>query len=227
MLCQGCGLELPARSGPGRPARYHGPRCRQSAHRARVASEHGELLGALEALARDIGTARQAVLAGAAVPVGVRERIGATAAVIAGPPGERATVEPDAPAEQEHAEQPVTEPVTKSPESRTAVAEPAAPRRTGRRRARIDPNTARVGKRTDDHRYPVVAGPSGKPFAFGLLEPVWGGNGRVKAWRGKLDGMPVNGTWPSRDKAAVELAHVYERRRLEERDRDRQRATTA
>ncbi|TWG07576.1 hypothetical protein FHU35_11193 [Saccharopolyspora dendranthemae] len=34
-ICQGCGEPLPPPSPRGRPARYHGPACRQRAHRAR------------------------------------------------------------------------------------------------------------------------------------------------------------------------------------------------
>lgn len=33
--CKGCGKPLPPPSPRGRPARYHGPACRQKAHRAR------------------------------------------------------------------------------------------------------------------------------------------------------------------------------------------------
>lgn len=37
--CKGCGKPLPPPSPRGRPARYHGPACRQKAHRARLRAQ--------------------------------------------------------------------------------------------------------------------------------------------------------------------------------------------
>lgn len=37
--CKGCGEPLPPPSPRGRPARYHGPACRQRAHRARLRAQ--------------------------------------------------------------------------------------------------------------------------------------------------------------------------------------------
>lgn len=37
--CKGCGEPLPPPSPRGRPARYHGPACRQKAHRARLRAQ--------------------------------------------------------------------------------------------------------------------------------------------------------------------------------------------
>lgn len=37
--CRGCGEPLPPSSPRGRPAQYHGPACRQRAHRARLRAQ--------------------------------------------------------------------------------------------------------------------------------------------------------------------------------------------
>jgi len=121
MQCEGCGLELRDRSGRGRRARFCGPACRQRAHRARVADGQAELLGALDALALDVGAARRAVLSGVPVSVEVRNRLGVTADVVVGLLGDPVAVEMDppsvaapAPASLPDAADDVTEMVTKT-----------------------------------------------------------------------------------------------------------------
>src|SRR5271168_2159105 len=68
MTCAGCGTALPTRPRRGRPARYHGPACRQRAHRARVAFDGGEHLALIEAMDTALGAVRRQLLLGRELP---------------------------------------------------------------------------------------------------------------------------------------------------------------
>jgi hypothetical protein len=65
-ICAGCGKPLPRPSGRGRPATYHGPACRQRAHRARLTAEPGraELLALLDRAGLAVAAARRAAMCG-------------------------------------------------------------------------------------------------------------------------------------------------------------------
>lgn len=63
--CQGCGEPLPPSSPRGRPAQYHGPACRQRAHRARLrAKELDQDWRALEEVDAAIADVRRHMAAG-------------------------------------------------------------------------------------------------------------------------------------------------------------------
>jgi hypothetical protein len=67
VLCNGCGKELPSRSGgPGRRAAYHGATCRQRARRARLATtpDRTAVLAGLDRVEQVLVEARRAVITG-------------------------------------------------------------------------------------------------------------------------------------------------------------------
>lgn len=65
-VCAGCGEVLPSPKERGRPARYHGPACRQRARRARLAANHvrTNLLVLLDRAGRAAADVRRAVTTG-------------------------------------------------------------------------------------------------------------------------------------------------------------------
>jgi Mg-chelatase subunit ChlI len=82
-LCVGCSQPLPVRRARGRPARYHGPACRQRARRARLSVDPGRVeLLAVAARAEHAALAlRRAVTAGQDHDAAVAELLAAADAL--------------------------------------------------------------------------------------------------------------------------------------------------
>jgi hypothetical protein len=87
MPCGGCGQPLPARAGPGRPARYHNAACRQRAHRVQrglrtTQPDNAALLAAADRTEQTVRALRAAVITGHDLPAAITIVLAAAARLV-------------------------------------------------------------------------------------------------------------------------------------------------
>lgn len=199
MKCTGCGQPLATGANRGRPARYHNAACRQRARRARIATQHGDVLAAVAAVETAAAEVRHAVLADGDVDQAARLFTRAAA--------ELARLVPAAPVAQE--DQPtVTKPVTENKPRTSLVKNPARP-------ALLDLNTVRLERSSDPTRtgWRVLAGQTDAPIVVGFLEPMLSVTGRRSSrWEAQTASMTRvhGGPWRNRMDALARLVDDYQ-----------------
>lgn len=230
MLCAGCGLPVSTGSGPGRPARYHNATCRQRARRARMATQHGDILAAVAAVESAASDIRHALLTNgdpsqaghlltqAVAELAQRLQLPRPASTPGPDIDLRVTKPVTTPDDQPHeASRPtLAPPVTQS------VTEPATDKRQSpQRRARsarpapLDLETVRQERSTDpvSPGWRILAGDTNAPIVVGFLEPVLSVTGRRSGrWqaRRKLLTLVPGGPWRNRTDALVHLVDDYQ-----------------
>lgn len=241
MVCAGCGVELPPGTGRGRRARFHNATCRQRAHRARVASRHGEVLDALHVVESAVVELRRVVLAEEAAPTEAGRRLEQAAQELVRRLDEVSAAQAATPTT---ATPRVTKPVTvsestppagslrpgqstaspdtfvtkKVTKQRQAKSGPSSERRSTARSSRLDLETVRL-ERISDPASPgwrVLAGEESDPVILGFLKPAYSANGhRNGRWQARTAhhlALP-GGPWRNRTDAVVRLVDSYQRAR--------------
>lgn len=179
MICAGCGDDLPAGAGRGRPARFHGPTCRQRARRARLASRNADALAAVAAVESAASELRRVLLAhGDAREAGQRLAQCVTAVQrllpVAVPVTEPVTTR--TPADHaEFAHLSAVSPPGQAPDAVTKAVTEKSSRRPGRGRRRpvpLDLETVRVERNTEPTgaTWRVLAGDTDEPVLIGYVE---------------------------------------------------------
>lgn len=202
MNCAGCGQPLPAGTNRGRPARYHNAACRQRARRARLTTQHADVLAAVAAVESAATEVRRALLTDGDAEQAASQLTRAAAElaqlVTVAPTTE--TAEPTTP--------PVTKPVTqkKSRTSRAAQSKRPAP---------LDLGTVRLERTTDPTRtgWRVLTGDADAPVVVGFLEPMLPVTGRrSNRWEAQTASLtPVHGgPWRNRLDALARLVEDYQ-----------------
>jgi hypothetical protein len=222
--CGGCGKPLSAGSGVGRPARYHGPTCRQRARRARLAvdPERAALLAVADRAEHAALALRRALTSGQDPDSAAGELMTAVAELAA---LRGATSSADAAREAEVAVD-VTESVTKRP---VKVAPQARTRRGTHRESeasepdvqtgsaqlpppvaaneRVDPETVSLQRSADyemNRTWHVLTETAQGCRLVGSLRPVAGTARAWEAWTPLLL-VVAGGPWKSRQDALVHL----------------------
>lgn len=203
MKCAGCGQPLPAGTGRGRPARYHNAACRQRARRARLTTQHADVLAAVAAVETAAAEVRRAVLGD-----GDSERATNQLTRAAAELSQLVTVAPTAEV-AEPPTSPVTKAVTES-KPRTSRAKPLT------RPAPLDLDTVRLERSSDPTRtgWRVLAGTEDAPVLVGFLEPVLSATGRRSSrWKAQTASLARvhGGPWRSRIDALARLVDDYQR----------------
>ncbi|GAA3430987.1 hypothetical protein BJ998_000865 [Kutzneria kofuensis] len=223
--CLGCGEALSAGASRGRPARYHGPTCRQRARRARLAVINSEVLDAVAVVESTISEVRRAVLAGESpgeaghqlvrAAAELAERLGLSGAGSPADPSADRPVTKSVTLPSDQTEPSMTAPaVTKSVTKR--VRPPRRPHVRSAVPALLDLDTVRQERSTDPLRpgWRVVAGAADAPVLVGFLEPTYSATGRRSSrWEARTDRLTLvsGGPWPNRATALANLVAVYQR----------------
>ncbi|PWK82249.1 hypothetical protein C8D88_114117 [Lentzea atacamensis] len=201
--CAGCGRPLLLGTKRGRPARYHNAACRQRARRARLATDHGDVLTAVAAVESAAAEVRHAVLANRDTAQAASRLAGAAAelARLVTPAPTVPTDEPPAP--------PVTKPVTEDKPRTSRAKRPA-------RIAPLDLDTVRLERSSDPTRtgWRVLAGAEDAPVLVGFLEPMLSVTGRRSGrWEAQTASLTRvhGGPWRNRTEALARLVDDYQR----------------
>ncbi|WP_143027986.1 hypothetical protein [Lentzea albidocapillata] len=203
MDCVGCGQPLSLGAKRGRPARYHNATCRQRARRARLTTDHGDVLVAVAAVEAAAAEVRHAVLANSDTAQAASRLAGAAAEL-----ARLVTPAPAVPADEPPA-LPVTEPVTKDRPRTSRAKRPA-------RIAPLDLDTVRLERSADPTRtgWRVLAGTEDAPALVGFLEPVLSVTGRRSSrWEAQTASLTRvhGGPWRNRTEALARLVDDYQR----------------
>jgi len=249
VLCVGCGRPLPQRSARGRPARYHGPACRQRARRARRGADPGAAaLLAVAARAEQAALAlRRAVATGQDHDAAAAELLAAATALAAmrdgsdepPPSGERgsgiqrgplpgsvtdAAAPPPCPSAESH--RLPAGPAQRSGDGVTkSVTKPMAQRHTAPRRPQlIDPDTVRLERSADydlSGAWRVLAGPADDPIVVGSVCRT----GLGKQWQARTPELVElsGGPWRTRQDALVHLVLAHQQAAASPSDKRRPR----
>lgn len=217
VLCVGCGQSLPERAARGRPARYHGPACRQRARRTRLDLDPGRaaLLAVAERAEHAAIALRRAVTTGQDHDAATAELI-ATATALADRPNATPpqpnpvtdTAAPPRPSVPEPHPQPAgpaqqpSSSVTKKVTKQAANQHPNQPRRP----QPIDPDTVRLQRSTDydlTGTWQVLAGPTDHPITVGTVRRT----GLSKQWEARTPALLTisGGPWHTRQDALIHL----------------------
>lgn len=187
----------------GRPARYHNAACRQRAHRARVATRHGDVLAAVAAVEAAAAEVRHAVLADGDADQAARQLTRAAAELA------RLVTAAPTPEADESPARPVTKPVTED--------RPRAGRaKRSTRPTPLDLDTVRLERSTDPTRtgWRVLARAEDAPVLVGFLEPVLSVTGRRSSrWEAQTASLTRvhGGPWRNRMDALARLVDDYQR----------------
>lgn len=203
MDCAGCGQPLLVGAKRGRPARHHNAACRQRARRARLATDHGDVLAAVAAVESAAAEVRHAVLTNSDTVQAASRLAGAAAdlARLVTPAHAIPANEPPAP--------PVTKPVTQDKPRTSRAKRPA-------RLASLDLDTVRLERSSDPTRtgWRVLAGVEDAPVLVGFLEPMLSVTGRRSSrWEAQTASMTRvhGGPWRNRTEALARLVDDYQR----------------
>lgn len=208
MNCTGCGQPLAVEAKRGRPARYHNAACRQRARRARVATQHGDVLAAVAEIEAAAAEVRHAVLTDGDTDQAARQLTSAAA--------ELAQLVTSAPASATPAatqETPPTPAVTK-PVTQDAARASRAKRPVWI--ASLDLDTVRLERSSDPTRagWRVLAGAEDAPVLVGFLEPMLSVTGRRSSrWEAQTASLTRvhGGPWRNRTEALARLVDDYQR----------------
>jgi len=223
VLCVGCGRSLPERKARGRPARYHGPACRQRARRARLGVDLGraELLAVAERAERAALALRRALTAGMDHDEATAELLAAAAtlATLRNGDNEEPPFPEQASTTRDH---PLTTSVTDTAVQLRPAAGPAqrssehvtkpVTKQTARqhpkqqRRQPIDPDTVRLERSTDydiTGTWQVMAGQTDDPILIGFVHR----SSLSKKWEARTPVLVAisGGPWRTRQDALVHL----------------------
>lgn len=203
MDCAGCGQSLLVGAKRGRPARYHNAACRQRARRARLATDHGDVLAAVAAVEAAAAEVRHAVLTNNDTTQAASRLTGAATelARLVTPAPAILTDEPPAP--------PVTKPVTQDKPRASRAKRPTT-------LAPLDLDTVRLERSSDPTRtgWRVLAGAEDAPVLVGFLEPLLSVHGRRSSrWEAQTASMSRvhGGPWRNRTEALTRLVDDYQR----------------
>ena len=234
MICAGCGLELPPKTGRGRPARFHNGACRQRAHRAK-ASQPIAVLAALDAVETAAREIRWAVLTSSPTRQAAHQLADAmrelTEHLREQTPIRRAsdtaithsaTTPVDAPPStltnsSEHVNQlpapPPRQAVTKNVTKIKGGSATSRSRRRTSASAALDLDTVRLEPSADPGTWRVLAGETGDSILVGTLTPALS-FGRRRKWEARDQGWITvpGGPWPTRQAALIHLLDSHQRR---------------